>query len=40
MSARANFSPKYCSAVSGKAVKPMVFIYHEAISIFLGLKMP
>ena len=35
MSARPSFSPEYCRAV---AEKPVVFLYHEAMSIFLGSK--
>ena len=37
-SARLSFSPKYCRAVAENAMKPFVFMYHEAMSIFLGSK--
>ena len=36
MSARLSFSPKYCRSLSENAIKPLVFMYHEAMSIFLG----
>ena len=39
VSARLSFSPKYCRAVAENAIKPLVFMYHEAMSIFLGSKM-
>ena len=35
VSARVNFSPRYHSAVAKKAMKPLVFMYHEARNIFL-----
>ena len=35
---RLSFSPKYCRTVAENAIKPLVFMYHEAISIFLGSK--
>ena len=38
MSARLSFSPKYCRAVAENSIKPLVFKYHEAISIFLRSK--
>ena len=38
VSARLSFSPKYCRAVAENAIKPLVFMYYEAISIFLGSK--
>ena len=38
MSARLSFSPKYCRAVAGNAIKPLLFMYHEAMNIFLGSK--
>ena len=38
VSARLSFSPKYCRAVAETAIKPSVFMYHEAMSIFLGSK--
>ena len=36
MSARPSFSPKYCRAVAKNAIKPLIFMYHKAMSIFLG----
>ena len=36
VSARLSFSPKYCRAVAENAIKPLIFTYHEAMSIFLG----
>ena len=30
-----SFSPKYCRAVAENARKPLIFMYHEAMSIFL-----
>ena len=39
MSATLSFSPKYCGTVAEKAIKPLVFMYREAMSIFLGSKM-
>ena len=36
MSARPSFSPKHCRAVAENAIKPLIFMYHEAMSIFLG----
>ena len=38
VSARLSFSQKYCSAVAENAIKPLVFMYREAMSIFLGSK--
>ena len=38
VSARLSFSPKYCRAVAKNPIKPLVFKYHEAISIFLESK--
>ena len=38
MSARLSFSAKYCGAVAENAIKPLIFMYHEAMSIFLGSK--
>ena len=38
VSARLRFSPKYCRAVAENAIKPVVFMYHEAMSIFLASK--
>ena len=38
VSAGVNFSPKYCSKFVEKAMKPLVFMYHEAMSISLGSK--
>ena len=39
VSARLSFSPKYCRAVAENAIKPLVFMYHEAMSTFLRPKM-
>ena len=39
VSARLSFSPRSCRAVAEDAIKPLVFIYHEAMSTFLGSKM-
>ena len=36
VSARLSFSPKYRRAVAENAIKPLIFMYHEAVSIFLG----
>ena len=36
---RLSFSPRYCRAVAKNAIKPLGFMYHEAMSIFLGCKM-
>ena len=36
VSARLSFSPKYCRAVAENAIKPLIFMYLEAMSIFLG----
>ena len=36
VSARVRSSPKYCRAVTENAIKPLIFMYHEAMSIFLG----
>ena len=38
MSARLSFSPTHCRAVAENAIKALVFMYHEAVSIFLGSK--
>ena len=38
VSARLSFSQKYCSTVAEKVMKPLVFMYHEANSIFLKSK--
>ena len=41
VSARLSFSQRCCrAAVAESATKPLVFMYHEAMSIFLGSKMP
>ena len=40
VSARLSFSPKYCWAVAENAIKPLIFMYHEALSIFLGSTIP
>ena len=40
MSATLSFSEKYCSTVAEKAMKTLVFMYHEAMSTFFWvLKM-
>ena len=41
MSARLSFSPKYYKAVAENAMKPLIFMYHKAMSIvyFWGLQM-
>ena len=36
VSARLSFSPKYCGAVDKNAIKPLIFMYHEAMSIYFG----
>ena len=36
VSARLSFSPKYRRAVAKNAIKPLIFMYLEAMSIFLG----
>ena len=36
VSARLSFSPKYHRAVAENAIKPLIFMYNEAMSIFLG----
>ena len=38
VSAGLSFSPKYFRAVAENAIKSLVFMYHEAMSIFLGSK--
>ena len=38
MSAWLTFSPKYCRILAENAIKPLIFMYHEAMSIFLGSK--
>ena len=38
VSARLSFSPRCCRAVAKNAIKPLVFTYQEAMSIFLGAK--
>ena len=38
VNARLSFSSKYRRVVAGNAIKPLVFRYHEAMSIFLGSK--
>ena len=38
MSARLSFSPKHCRAVAENSIKPLVFMCHEGMSIFLGFK--
>ena len=39
VSPKLSFSPKCFRAVAENSIKPLVFIYHEAMSIFLGTKM-
>ena len=34
--ARLSFSSNYCRAVTENAIKPLIFMYLEAMSIFLG----
>ena len=36
VSVRLSFSPKYIRAVAENALKLSIFMYHEAMSIFLG----
>ena len=36
VSARLSFSPKHRRAVAEHAIKPLIFTYLEAMSIFLG----
>ena len=38
VSAWLSFSPKHCRVVAENAIKTLVFMYHEAISISLGSK--
>ena len=38
MSARLSFSPKYCRAVAENSIKPLLFMYHEDMSIFYESK--
>ena len=38
VSAGLSFSLKYYRAVAENAIKPLVFMYHEAMSILLGSK--
>ena len=38
VSARPCFSSKYCRVRAENVIKPLVFMYHEAMSIFLGFK--
>ena len=38
MNARLGFSPKYCRVVAEKSIKPLVSMYHVAMSMFLGSK--
>ena len=38
LSVRLSFLLKHCRAVAEKAIKPFVFMYHEASSISLGSK--
>ena len=36
--ARLSFSPKHCRAVAKNSLEPLVFMYHEAMSLFLRHK--
>ena len=38
VSARLSFSPKHCRAVAENAIKLLIFMYLEGMSIFLGSK--
>ena len=38
VSARLSFSPNYCRAVAETAIKHLVFMCHEAMSVFWVLK--
>ena len=38
MSARLSFSPKYYRTIAENAIKHLVFVHHEVLSIFLGPK--
>ena len=38
ISVRLSFSPKYCRAGSENTMKLLIFMHHEAMSIFLGSK--
>ena len=38
VSAWLSFSPKYCRGIAENSIKPLVFMYHEALSKFLGSK--
>ena len=38
ISARLSFSSKYFRALAENAINPLVFMYHEAMSIFLRSK--
>ena len=38
VSARVSFPPKHCRALAENTIKPLVVMYHEAISILLGSK--
>ena len=35
VSASLSFSSKYCRAVAENAIKPLIFMYHEAVSILV-----
>ena len=37
VSASLSFSPKYCRAAAENAIKPLGFMYHEAMRIFSGV---
>ena len=39
VSASLSFSSKYCGAVAENVTKHLIFMYHQAMSIFLGSKM-
>ena len=34
-----SFSQKYCRAIAENAIRPLIFMYHEAMSICLGLQL-
>ena len=38
VSATLSFSPNYCRAVAENSIKPLFFMYHEAMSTFLGFE--
>ena len=36
VNASLSVSPTYCRAFAENAIKPLIFMYHEAMNIFLG----